>query len=60
LAKATERSATPDEAPQFDLAIDKLRDEIHVLRIAIDEFRDDVVWAVRNAVGSGGGLPFQQ
>jgi len=40
-------------------AVLSLQDEIHTLRISIDELRDDVVWAVRNALASTPNAPFQ-
>lgn len=47
---------SPPEEDWLD-ALRELRDEIHVLRIALDELREEVQWANRNGHGGGQGLP---
>jgi hypothetical protein len=47
---------SPREEDWLD-ALRELRDEIHVLRIALDELREEVQWANRNGDRSGQRLP---
>jgi len=49
-------SARPQEhdpIEQLTSAIDRLADEVRVLRDALDEFREDFRWAARNSQGCG-------
>jgi hypothetical protein len=42
-----------DRTPDLHVAVDQLREEIRILRTAIDEMRDDVVWAARQVLSTG-------
>ena len=46
-------SAQSSEAHELSVPVDQLREELRVLRIAIDELRDDVVWAARQVLSAG-------
>ncbi len=47
------KSSDPGEASDLSIAVEQLAEEVRVLRQAVDELRDDVVWAARQVLGAG-------
>lgn len=53
MAKATTNKLTSGDVQDLAVAVEQLTEETRLLRMSLDEIRDDVVWATRQVLASG-------
>jgi hypothetical protein len=54
VSRVAERKANRrDKATELSIAVTQLSEEVRILRMAVDELRDDVVWAARQVLAAG-------
>lgn|GEM_PF-6246107 len=53
LSNSVPEPAARSDSPDLVGAVDQLHEEVRILRQAIDELRDDVVWAARQVLAAG-------
>lgn len=53
MAKATTNKLTSGDVQDLAVAVEQLTEETRLLRMSLDEIRDDVVWATRQVLATG-------
>lgn len=53
MAKAPTTKVTAGDVQDLAVAVEQLTEEARLLRMALDEIRDDVVWATRQVLAAG-------
>jgi len=53
MAKAPSNKITSGDIQDLAVAVEQLTEETRLLRMSLDELRDDVVWAARQILAAG-------
>lgn len=56
MAKAPSNKLTAGDVQDLAVAVEQLTEEVRLLRTAVDELRDDAIWAARQALAVGDSL----